>query len=346
MLPVPLTVERLGTFAKRWDGPAIQIDGYSARSLIIALVKAMSRRNDEKDRFPIVIFKIGNTEILYDSAPTDRQRGNAWVSVKDLASHFPYGSTRGQIDEKLQSVVGIAGTPDCVARARMLAKSMREKTHALSTFLQKEFNQSGQIKLGDEPAFAPVGKSIGERDMQSQYINEQIRYLNGLNFLRAIDEPARRLYRDGRAIPGSDSMPIAILQARSNQLLSVGALSVRDVYGDSVSIDWKDGLTTDGYGKYAHPRHAKYGVATGEMTTVHVDIMEQKATAINEKMELVVTRSPDQISEYEDRLSLCEQVGFFQRVKAGRNYMRGELGDEYGSGSESDHSDYSDGGHP
>ena len=63
-------------------------------------------------------------------------------------------------------------------------------------------------------------------------------------------------------------------------------------------------------------------------------------------MELVVTRSPDQISEYEDRLSLCEQVGFFQRVKAGRNYMRGELGDEYGSGSESDHSDYSDGGHP
>jgi len=74
--------------------------------------------------------------------------------------------------------------------------------------------------------------------------------------------------------------------------------------------------------------------------------MRQKAAAINERTELAVTRSPDRISEYTDRLRLCEPAGFFQKVKAGRNYMRMELGEEYGSGSESDHSDYSDDSHP
>ena len=318
----------------------IALDGRSARAVILALTKIISTRHDGS--FPVQLaFTIGDTRIICKAAELSgrkRQKANLWMSVEDLPKErYSYGSFSGAVDNKLTSIAPLP------ARQEQLAKLMTAKTGFINSFQENDFNQYAKIKLLGEDTCESI-RNPRDKQVRRKEIIEHIHYLNGLNFLRTITEVIRRLYRNNGEIHHyqdvlgrrSDAIPVAIFQARAANLLLNSHVTQRDVFGESVSYGksvwgthYGNAVIVSGSGLH----RAKYGVVTGSGTIENMAIVEGKIANVNSKVAELVIRP------------LIGGLGFFMpalafsnldlanpslQYKAGKNYMRQEVGNEFG----------------
>ncbi len=161
-------------------------------------------------------------------------------------------------------------------------------------------------------------------------------YLNFLNFLRAIIEVARYLYR-GES-PSLNALPIGTAQQRSSELLTDGHVTLTQVYGmDSEFYKKYTDVKPNQWGKDAKGKvrpvnasdaasvfRASYGAVTGLNLAINVDEVKKKIRRINET--------------YNESYHPSKSYHLIE----GARLHRVNLAEEYGSGSESDDGDYSD----
>lgn len=335
------------------DGHTIILDGRSTRSIISALTKIIAENS--QGAFPAQLkFRIGNTNMKCDRAEVaqrTRQKANLWLSIDELpGEHYSYGSYKDAVGSTLNA---LAATPE---KERRLSELMTHKTRSIQSFNENEFNQYAQIRLVGEQGVDNIRNAVDSQKRKADIANH-IHYLNGLNFLRTITEVTRRLYRENDHVHHyqdqkarrSDAVPVAVFQARTATLLANNTISQKDVFGESAiygKTTWEKrygkSVITGGSGLH----RAKYGVATGSGTIEHIDVVEQKAKNVNDVTEAAIVRP-----------SIGHAQGFFkpapifetlalhhpeQKHKAGKNYLRKELGNEFGGDYESDDENYSD----
>ncbi len=359
------------------NGGFITLDGYSMRSVVTALVKIISENNGMPNHD--LHFKIGPTDLICKRADKEqgqqnacvRQKANFWLSISQLPDEsFTYGIHKINKWEKTDRVgVRLGNIAPTAEKQRNLSMHMSQKTRVIASFTENDFNLHTQIlRAGEDGLNAIRNPQAAQRNRK--IVEENIHYLNGLNFLRSVTEVVRRLYRnptngqvyfyqDGKA-RRSDALPIAVHQARSSLLLSNGHISQMDVFGESSAVYGQTTVTTtystSRYGN-RYPKNtptggaglhrAQYGIATGVSTIENVDAMEDKANRINAEIETNVIRPSIgngagffKVAPVFDGLNVLN--GQEKRQKAGKNHLRVELGQEFGGDYESDGDNYSD----
>eukprot|EP01036_Dinobryon_divergens_P029527 gene29527-38636_t len=358
--------------SKRKEGDVFELDGISARSVVIALAKVVSKNGC----FPYKLkFKIGETVLICKGADEKRrksQMANFWLTVDQLrGEYFAYYNDEEGIGVSEDS--NSSNSSKCVGnklnamiwnrraeREIQLARLLTSKTAKFESFHEHEFNQFTRIGLEGEPRVDNLQKESLRKERKEQ-IAKNIHYLNGLNFLSTVTEVTRRLYRnadtgemyeyeDPRARCG-DAVPVGVFQARSRRLLSTGIISISDVYGGGVSGVGGGGgggrpsEVDDSTDAYSYHRGGQYGIAAGRGTGINdVDEMEGKAKIINAKFESdllfpAINRGLFQPAAVLDFLTFSREN---MRCAAGKNLTRMELGELYGGDCESDGEDYSD----
>jgi hypothetical protein len=281
----------------------IDLDGYSARSIILALTTILNTCHC----IPTLAFKIGNNNILCISNPTRNQKGNVNIqavnpdgTVKVIPSVYGDGNGKPQysIAENLRQIT--TKNP-----GNNILESMKSKIRKVSSFSQGSIN------------------------------NNDAFFLDQLSFLHSIIEVARRGYEQNQnGLSNLDKLPMGTSQARTLQLLIDGQITIDEAYGlDTQNTQqqfYSPVKTISGYGgKKISPKQkykSPYGAATGQdLESEHKEV-QTKIERINAKYNTRYSTNSSSV------LSFIE----------GRNLMRQNLGEQYGSDGESSGEDYSD----
>lgn len=351
---------------KRKEGDVFELDGLSARSVVIALAKVISKHGC----FPTKLkFKIGDSVLTCKGADEKRRKhqiANFWLSVDQLrGEHYAYyyydssneeGGSKS-VGNKLSAMIWNKRAE----RESQLARLLTLKSVKIESFYEHEFNQFTRIALDGEPRVDSVQKESLRKERR-ELISKHIHYLNGLNFLSTIAEVTRRLYRnsetgemydygDARA-RRSDAVPVGVFQARSRRLLSQGNISINDVFGcgsggGRASTGSSGGGPTeldDSNDAFIYHTGGQYRIAASRGTVDNADEIEFKAKTINTKVESdllfpSINKRLFQPAAVFDVLSLTPEN---MRCAAGKNLTRAELGEIFGGDCESEGEDYSD----
>ena len=336
------------------DGHTIVLDGKSARSIIIALTKVLSKNS--KGHFPFQLkFRIGNTNLTCQRAvgQTERQKANFWLSVDELPNEFyQYGSSNN--DSIGKKLIPITSGKKRENREIQLLELMRRKTVVIESFDKSEFNQHAQIRLSKELGVDEIHNFVGATKIRME-VAHQIHYLNGLNFLIGVIEVTRRLYRDNGQVYAyrdpkareSDAIPMSILQARASALVANGVASLKDLFGESAVYGptiWKNEGNQWIMAGGSRLHCAQYGVATGKDTIENINVTLDKARKINLETESKIIRplvgnGPDFFKSIPSFNSLGPSGMTFIE---GKNRLKQNLAYQYGGNYESDGEDYSD----
>lgn len=327
-----------------FSGQTIPIDGYSSRSVIIALVNKMRRtpKNDVKNaanaggnfytnpkkRIFLVKFSLGATQLLYEWRPAPWQRGNSIIKVNNRSPDLFGAGIAGRLEQLTNT-----NNHETNERTKKLGELFLKKTKELQPFRHYEFTYSlgGQnnllIRTRDDH-----GKTVATL-AQAQ---ETIDVLNGLLVLWSIVEPVRRLsghtaadvtkvtqdnlnnymrnnyeHISKRDAINLDHIPVATMQIRALQLLSEGYIALRDIFGESTKYPPAD------------EHRAEYGVSTGK------DLVKQFLTVREKSERLAKIDLPHH--------ALASTSSFFSR-----NYTKQLLQEGYGTADESNDDNYSD----
>lgn len=236
--------DTFATGASAYAERAIILDGYSSRTVVIALIKILNKVG----YIPTVAFKIGPTCILCESAPSARNKGNVNLQVIDAEGakiFIPsvYGDGNGKphcsISEKLKKIAG--------SNKPAFFRQMREARHVIS--------------------------SVERRIPSDSHL------INQVNLLHAIIEVARRCYFESTSgAKKLSELPLGVAQARTSALLINDKITIDNAYG----LDTSNPPIYQG--KAAREQHkAPYGALTGKTVDQHVDIVKEKIIRINEK---------------------------------------------------------------
>lgn len=314
------------------------IVGYSARTMIIALINIMNNTPVTSMTgslsFFTAPFKLGLTEFRYSWMPARWQPGNCILTVQSgNVNQIAFGANLAEFLEILTETNG--NQEKINSKTKKLGKLLLEKTKLLNSFHENEFsycNNKLSIRLDNELTPAIL-----------LHAQNTIHKLNGLLILWSIIEPARRLsghlpekvnkdaekeyhdyYKNSINI---DHIPIATMQIRALQLLANGYAKIRDIFGESDeynSIDNPD---------RASAMRAKYGVSTGQ------NVVNQDDGISPHYSHLATRKAYDLAHIAVPHLSLASENSFFSR-----NYSKQILVSGYGIGNESDNDNYSDDG--
>lgn len=282
---------------------AVVLDNLSTRSIILALTHMLNKNG----HIPTLIFKVGKNHILCTSNSTTKQKGN--VNVQAIN---PDGTIKF-----LPSVYGDGnGNPKY---------SIAEKLKKITQTSNNNILELMKSKSRKVSSFSP-----------QQIANEDNAFfLDQLNFLHSVIEVARRGYYKAN-ISDLDKLPVGISQARTSQLLIDGQINIDQAYGlDDKEEFYPSQETLDDYdykkesptktspkAKYKAPYNA---VSGKDLENSHEEV-KRKIERINAK--------------YNERYSNNSSSTPF--IIEGRNLMRQNLGEQYGSDGESSGGDYSD----
>lgn len=309
----------------------IDIEGYSTRSVIIALAHILRK----SEGFPTILyFKIGETVLALIPNKTKNQVGNAKIEVLNEVS-FSFGKlaiASVYSDDSIYNYLKKITDAD-PEREKNLAKEMAERSVRITAFTEADFTTWKQIIKFQQESSINVHKLSAD---SRSWLTYKIHFLNQLNFLRSIFEVVRKLYRNekGQVFPypnvfakRADKIPVGSAQARTSKLLQSGALSLHDAYGNSVvedrlTLSLANGKTM-AYQYDKETDRALYGVVTGNAGSEQkIALAEYKANLVNQKYRKTFFAEQDKL------LLSSVKTQHYEEMKS-----------EYGSGNESADSD-------
>ncbi len=306
------------------------VDGLVRRSFLIALSKILSKDK----QMPNINFRLGVTDITFstENSYTYRQMGNFKM---EFPSKYDLKYGAGLI-ARIQYLLGATWEKANINRKQKLLTLMRGKLNQLSPFDVNEVNNYGNIKLEEDASFESLS---GKKEQKTAREKQQssVHLLNAWLFLVSIVEVLVRLYRDeegnvhdydDKKGSESDSLPIAVAQARSLLLLMGQKISFTDFMGESKC-----------YKGDAKLHRARYGIVTGRNTIDNLDVIDEKFCRLNALFNQAAIKSEVK-EEY-----FADNPAGTAAVIQGRSTMYRNLSSVYGIGdneSDSEDSAYSD----
>jgi hypothetical protein len=295
----------------------IVLDGYSSRSVVIALSKFLN----EKGYIPTAVYQIGNTHILCLSVNNFGKVLLQTITEQATVSRNPTVYGDGEADKSM------------FQQLEVVAKNA------------EGINIHGLLR----PTSVSIG-SLGNLDV-APYLG----FLDKLNFLRTVMEVARYSFRPQQGSGDLDELPIGVSQQRTSQLLIEGEIKVHKAYGldkeiysgSSMRYDFK--VRRDMSSPDCTVHKSPFGVVTGTSLKDNIDEVENKTHRINgkynQRYSIFAAEVTDDVSvddAKDNGLPKPLLKKDHHSVIEGPTLLRSKLAEEYGSGGESDHSNYSD----
>ena len=290
----------------------IAIDGYSARSVIIALHRSMSnmaqqlssRTHNIFNGNPIY-FQIGETIIQWLPTPA-KQHGRMFLEM-----HSPNASKTRLIDTKASS----HPQKDVVHKFPY----EKELTNLLTT-LENKLNTPAPKNLMAliKQKFSQLLTPFVPSEFIGAISEEEVHFLNAFSFLIQIAETARYLKDGLNSDRDIESEPISLALAVTKALKIDSLVSWEDIYSNAPK-EFKAGKTAYAYNKTTKKYDSPSNDAFGGLDAVSGKGLLGNYTLVQQKTQELSKRRPNHLSNI---LSARHAYGF--------------LKDAYGSGDESD----------